>query len=111
MVIPKLKLVGASLSTAKAVDILSSMSLRSFNRLLGHLSSTLRPRLWPAGAGCLTSYSFRRFGPSIANRAGLLLHERLPLGSWVAKGLPKHEALLAKEAAMPPLCADESRIP
>ena len=56
----------------------------------------------------MTSYSFRRLGPTVADSCNLLWHERLPFGNWSASGLAVAERALARQARMPLLYADSS---
>ena len=85
------------------------MSLGAFNKHLfaiAEFSDSLqsengtRPKL--------TSYSFRRLGPTVADACNLLWHERLPFGNWSSSGLAKEERELARKARMPLLYADSS---
>ena len=83
------------------------MSLHVFNTALWQTSAfktgkddNLRPPF--------TSYSLRRLGPTIADTALLMLHERLPFGNWKGEGLSKADREAARKARMPLLYADSS---
>ena len=65
------------------------------------------------GAACaqgptITARALRKLGPTIADAFGLFLHERLPLGTWLADGLSKIEASTAKSAEMPLTYLDDA---
>ena len=55
-----------------------------------------------------TSYSLRRLGPTIADTALLMLHERLPFGNWKGEGLSRADREDARKAKVPLLYADDS---
>ena len=77
------------------------MTLSALNRVLFLLSSGGGAGACEGVTRSATTYSLRRLGPTLADIFGLLLHERLPLGSWTAEGLSRQEQATAKAAAMP----------
>ena len=85
------------------------MSIGSFNKCLCHVSTTFRPDDWPAPPSTpLTSYGYRRLGPTVANLCKLFVHARLPLGTWQSTGLTKEERAMASAARLPLLYAEGS---
>ena len=109
-IVPRFGPAGASVHTATELRPLP-MSIGALNRFLFVLCGPW----WPSRLGVrdrkpMTSYSLRRFAPSLATMFGLLLHERLPLGNWRSEALSKADRATAASASMPVLhTGDEAR--